>query len=119
MCFMFLSWAGKPLFRCLNQVGKADAVNAVAAAFEELHQLRVLHGDAESRNVLYDSSSSQLMIVDFERAEVRERSPLDPISPNSRKRKHAAQKNHGKDNFATELQFAMKQVSKCWDVEHV
>ena len=109
--FLFLSWAGRPLFQCIDQDSRAGIADAVTTAFKELHRLYVLHRDAEPRNLVYDTCTRSLMIVDFERAEVRERQPLDPISPNKQGqgRKHASRKQ-GKDDFAIELESVASRV---------
>lgn len=84
--FMFLSWAGRLLFDCGDQA-KTDFVRGVATIFKAVHELRVLHCDAEPRNILYDTNSGNLMVVNFERAEFRGRQPLDSVGPNSRNRR--------------------------------
>ncbi|KAI1765262.1 hypothetical protein GGR53DRAFT_465612 [Hypoxylon sp. FL1150] len=86
--FMFVSWAGNPLSEVAKTaLIKTVVIDEVAAAFKAIHALQVLHGDAELRNVLYDVSNSNVMVVDFERAIVYNRRPLSSISPN-RKRKY-------------------------------
>ncbi|RYP19772.1 hypothetical protein DL766_008357 [Monosporascus sp. MC13-8B] len=107
--FMFLSWAGRPLFDSADQINKANLVKTVTTAFTEIHGLQVLHRDAELRNVLYDPPSGNLMIVDFERAELRDRQALCPISPN-RKRKYGVLKKRGRDDFTIELQSIKKGI---------
>ncbi|EGY23835.1 hypothetical protein VDGD_05273 [Verticillium dahliae] len=111
--FLFLSWAGRPVFECCDQTGRQAVVDAVTAAFTEIHKLKVLHRDGKPRNVLYDAGSSQIMIVDFERAELRNRQPLGPISLNGqpRKRKRKAVKTNGSDPFAMELRSVVECVS--------
>jgi serine/threonine protein kinase len=117
--FLFLSWAGRPLFECINQIDKASVVNAVTTAFTELHKLRVLHCDAEPRNILYDVYSDNLMIVDFERAQFHGRQPLGSISLNAqdrkRKRKTSQKTSQKRENdvFARELQSVVECVSRC------
>ena len=114
MHFMFLSWGGRPLFDCVDQVNQADVVKAVTTTFKELHKLRVLHCDAEPRNILYDTTSGKLMIVDFERAEFRGRQPLSLLSPNQdRKRKRGISQKQEKDDFTRELESAVEKVSRC------
>jgi hypothetical protein len=114
VCFMFLSWAGRPLFECINQANKTGVVDAVTTAFTELHRLRVLHCDAEPRNILYDAYSRNLMIVDFERAEFCGRQPLGSISsnPQNRKRRRKTSQKRGNDVFARELQSVVEYVSR-------
>ncbi|KZL63821.1 serine threonine protein kinase, partial [Colletotrichum incanum] len=80
--FLFLSWAGLPLFDYTNQTTKIDIVNKVAAAYKRIHRLHILHHDAEPRNIMYDQKSGNVMIVDFERAEFRSRRPLGSPGPN-------------------------------------
>ncbi len=109
--FLFLSWAGRPLSKCLNQIDKILAVGQLTEAFTELHQLQIRHGDAEIRNILYDGG---LMIVDFERAELFSRQSLGSISSNSqnrtRKRRISRQRKH--DLFRSELQSVVESVSR-------
>ncbi|KAK2052519.1 hypothetical protein LY76DRAFT_630015 [Colletotrichum caudatum] len=71
--FLFLSWAGRPLFDSANQAIRTDVVDMVAKAYKDLHKLGILHGDAEPRNVLRDT-----------RAEFRCRPPLGSLSSNAR-----------------------------------
>jgi len=113
--FMFLSWAGRPLSYCGDRVNAAQAVNAVAAIFKAVHELRVLHRDAEPRNILYDTDSGSLMVVDFERAEFDGRQPLGSVGANGvhRKRKRGILQKQGKDEFASELESAVENVSRC------
>ncbi|RYP56570.1 hypothetical protein DL771_011749 [Monosporascus sp. 5C6A] len=112
--FLFLSWAGRPLFECTDQIGKPDILHTVTTAYAALHRLCVLHRDAELRNILYDVGSGRLMVVDFERAQILNRPPLGLISPNgpTRKRKRGGKEHGGKDPFAQELQLVSGNVSK-------
>ncbi|KAH8159379.1 hypothetical protein CIB48_g8861 [Xylaria polymorpha] len=108
--FLLLGWAGRPLFDLPSQADKNAVVDAVSAAFKAVHDLRVLHRDAEPRNVLYDAYNGHVMIVDFERAELLNREPLGLISPN-RKRKHdTRQEKQGRNNFAAELRSIVQGV---------
>ncbi|KAI1407697.1 hypothetical protein F5Y13DRAFT_123197 [Hypoxylon sp. FL1857] len=112
--FLLLSWAGRPLSRCIDVVGKTVAIDLTASAYAELHRLRILHRDAEPRNILYDSGN--LMIIDFERAESHDRQPLGLLSPNgqNRKRKRGLPQKQGKDEFTRELQSVVESVSRCF-----
>jgi hypothetical protein len=108
--FMFLGWAGWPLFErsgCLDEAAVADGVTKI---FTAMHKLRVLHHDAEPRNILCDENGN-LMAVDLERATFYGRPPLGDMSPNSRtrKRKRGFVKQP-RDGFAQELSDA---VEKC------
>lgn len=114
--FLLLSWAGRPLARCVEKVNKAVAIDLTTKAYAKLHQLQVLHVDAEPRNILYDATSGTLMIVDFERAEFRGRQPLGSVSPNGQRRKRKRglmARKQGKDDFTEELQSAVEGVSRC------
>ncbi|KIH92173.1 hypothetical protein SPBR_02385 [Sporothrix brasiliensis 5110] len=95
---LLLSWAGRSLARyaaddaAYSGLSCATAVPAVEAAFRQMHELGVLHGDAEPRNILYDAGTKTLMVVDFERSELHTPSvpmPLASVHPNGRRRKTA------------------------------
>ncbi len=62
---MLLSWAGRPLSKCANQLGKRLTVGLIAKAFTKLHRLQIRHRGAEARNIHCDRGP---MIVDFQRA---------------------------------------------------
>ncbi|PHH93273.1 hypothetical protein CDD83_8784 [Cordyceps sp. RAO-2017] len=111
--FMFLSWAGQPLFHCADQVVKAGIDGAIGTIFKAMHKLRILHRDAEPRNILYSSSNGQFMAVDFERAEFRGRQPLSSVVPNvqNRKRKREILQKQ-KDDFTKELEDVVGKASR-------
>ncbi|KAL5884475.1 hypothetical protein ACKVWC_003441 [Pyricularia oryzae] len=99
--FLFLSWAGDPLSRVAS-IDRSVAAASISKAFAELHRLDVLHGDAEARNILL--SGHHPMVVDFERATIRDRAPLGSISANTKlKRKLGASHKMEKDEFAREF----------------
>ncbi|KAJ3562288.1 hypothetical protein NPX13_g8620 [Xylaria arbuscula] len=102
--FLFLGWAGRPLFDLHSEADKAAIVDTVSAGFKAIHNLHVLHGDADNGHV---------MIVDFERAKLSNREPLGPISPN-RKRKHGmCREKQGRNNkFTTELRSIVQGVKR-------
>ena len=110
---LLLSWAGRPLLERVGEINEAPLIAAVARAFTSLHQLQVLHGDAEARNITYDGAP---MIVDLERARLCSRQPLGSISSNGqiRKRKRDALQKQGDGPFAEELRSVMKSVSRCF-----
>ncbi|KAI0972048.1 hypothetical protein F4678DRAFT_472082 [Xylaria arbuscula] len=110
--FLFLGWAGRPLFDMARGTAKHTLIDAISEAFQAIHQLKILHRDAEPRNVLYDAHSDNVMIVDFERAELVGREPLGVISPN-RKRKHAHLGKRNRDEFAEELSSIVLSVQRC------
>ncbi|KAK8859551.1 serine/threonine protein kinase [Apiospora arundinis] len=111
---MLLSWGGRPLLGCVDQVDKQSAIAGVASAFATLHRLGVLHRDAEARNILFDAPTGRVMVVDFERAEFRGREPLSCLTAQSqnRKRKRKASKKQVTDDFGREYQSVMGSLSK-------
>ncbi|KAI8954159.1 hypothetical protein F4801DRAFT_534524 [Xylaria longipes] len=110
--FLFLGWAGRPLFDLPRDANKPAIVDAVSAGFKSIHKLHVLHGDAEPHNILYDADNGDVMIVDFERARLLNREPLGLISPN-RKRKHGTcQEKQGTNNFAAEWRSIVQGVKR-------
>ncbi|KAI3547767.1 hypothetical protein CABS03_15204 [Colletotrichum abscissum] len=121
---LFLSWAGKPLFDSTNQATKAD-IDAVTQAYQNLHQLGVLHGDAKLHNVLRNESTAgeSIVVVDFERAEFSRRLPLGLLSSNrqnkKRKRgilgKSTASDSQGSERFAKELDSMVCHMSRYVD----
>lgn len=106
--FMFLSWAGRPLSQ-YSEV-KAGVINGVSTILKRIHNLGVLHCDAEPRNILYDGD--RLTVIDFEHAQFRARQPLGSMGANeqNRKRKRA---HEPKDEFATELALTVERFSRC------
>jgi len=112
--FLFLGWAGLPIYKCPKQLQKLNILQAIRIAYTSLHQLRVLHLDAEPRNVLFDIQTGKVMIVDFERAKALSRQPLNSISPNclAQKRKRGT-KERSISTFSQELQLALSRFSKC------
>ncbi|KAK3312513.1 hypothetical protein B0H66DRAFT_578616 [Apodospora peruviana] len=109
--FLLLSWAGQPLSKCVDRVDKVVARDAITMAYTEIHRLGVFHRDAEVRNVLYDRN---VMVVDFERAEVRDRQPLGLLSPNGQTRKRKRPQKQGRDPFTEELQQVVEDISGCF-----
>ncbi|KAI1770059.1 hypothetical protein F4818DRAFT_450636 [Hypoxylon cercidicola] len=108
--FMFLSWAGLPLHEVAKgALVKTMIANKIATAFEKIHALRVLHGDAALRNILYDVHGGNPIIVDFERAVVCDRQPLRSIGLN-RKRKHGVSQQKNEDDFTLESQSVITSV---------
>ena len=95
-------------FECVKKVKMAGVVDKVTTIFKAVHKLRILHCDAEPRNILYDTISGNVMVVDFERAEFHDRQSSGP----KRKRGQLSQKQ-GEDDFVNELGYAVEQVSRC------
>ncbi|KAH0421175.1 hypothetical protein CcaCcLH18_13593 [Colletotrichum camelliae] len=111
--FLFLSWAGQPLFDTVHQITNANIIHKVSAAYKEIHKLHVLHKDAEPRNIVYEEGTGKVMIVDFERAEFHGRQPLGSLSPNAQnQRKQRRIQKQGKDDFVTERESVIQSVAR-------
>jgi hypothetical protein len=110
---LFLSWAGRSLVNCPDQNKRSFYLIQMQVALQKLHQLQVLHKDAESRNILWDEQSQSFMFIDFERAELCTRQPLGNITPNrKRKRGTENQKQPTVDDFDLELRRAVFHFSR-------
>ena len=93
---MFMSYGGQCILSHINADNRPTLVQKVKHSIQAVHQLGVLHHDAESHNVLWDADVGEAMIIDFERAEILERrAPLGDISSN-RKRKREPQSKEQK-----------------------
>ena len=109
---LFLSWAGRPLFHYINGDSKALLQSKTIQALQALHDLRVLHQDAEMRNILYDVLQDRLMLVDFDRAQLRIREPLKSASPNLKRKRESNKAVASDDCFDLEIQHATACISR-------
>jgi serine/threonine protein kinase len=48
----FLSWAGRPLYQYMSLENEEYVLKEATSALKALHDLQVLHKDAEPRNML-------------------------------------------------------------------
>ena len=110
--FLLLIWAGRPLSTCIDQINKTLAIKAIQNAFTKIHQLRVLHEDAEPRNILYDTVNGTFMVTDFGEAKLYPRQPLSSISPNGLGRKRKLGQKPEMDIFTRELDCVLDCLSK-------
>ena len=78
-----MSWAGRPLSAPVNKDFRNAFSRMADEVLREVHLLRVLHHDAEPRNFVFDNSSTNMMLVDFERSENVSRQPLPLLTTNS------------------------------------
>jgi tRNA A-37 threonylcarbamoyl transferase component Bud32 len=83
---MFLSFGGNPIGQHLTVKNKALVSEQVRLSADASHGLRVLHKDLMPRNILLNEETKHVMVIDFERAEVEQRTVLGVVSAN-RKRK--------------------------------
>ncbi|EQL01174.1 hypothetical protein G6O67_000997 [Ophiocordyceps sinensis] len=115
--FLFLSWGGLPLHRDQQKLVKSDLEAAVGTIFKALHRHRVLHRDAEPRNMVYNADSGALMLIDFERSEYLGRQPLGSIVANvqglRRKRAGREKPKQQSDEFSRELAYAVRKIPSC------
>ncbi|KAF3031373.1 hypothetical protein E8E12_001140 [Didymella heteroderae] len=87
-CMMFLSYGGKRLDKLLDKRTSKDKLliaEQLDRSAKAIHNLGVLHTDLELRNMLWDEHRRQLMVIDFERAQVhRPRRILGDIPANQK-----------------------------------
>ncbi|KAJ5145699.1 uncharacterized protein N7515_000263 [Penicillium bovifimosum] len=111
---MLLGPGGFPLRAVLTPENEASMSAKTKESLSAVHRLGVLHRDAELRNFLYNSETDNVIILDFERAEIlKQRPALGLISPN-RKRKHAS--NLRKSKEVLETAFIQEMNSALWGV---
>ncbi|KAF2001745.1 hypothetical protein P154DRAFT_562456 [Amniculicola lignicola CBS 123094] len=83
---MFLSFGGTRISKHLTAHNSTVIAQQVDCAALAIHNLGILHRDLEPRNILWNGERHQVMIIDFERAEiVKPRSLLGPISANRKR----------------------------------
>ncbi|KAI0411456.1 hypothetical protein F5X98DRAFT_383754 [Xylaria grammica] len=89
----FLSWGGHSLADGpeIKECEKAPLEAGLARALAAIHREGVVHEDVRAPNVLRDSETGAVMVIDFERASLlerpqRPRRPLGPVEPNKRAR---------------------------------
>jgi hypothetical protein len=110
---LFLSWAGNPLSRYLGQGNETEFLDKTICGLQALHSLSVLQKDPALRNILWDEQSKQLMIIDFERAEVLARKPLASIAVNRKREPGEGKQMMAKYDFNAELKLAQSYISEC------
>ncbi|KAI9746369.1 MAG: hypothetical protein M1818_000081 [Claussenomyces sp. TS43310] len=110
---LFLSWAGRSICQHLTLRNKAQMLDRATETLQALHELRVLHTDVELRNWLWDEQRGNLMLVDFERAQIRVRPALDIISPNRKRTRRGEMKYVRNDHeFDREIRSARGSISQ-------
>ncbi|EEH33605.2 hypothetical protein PAAG_04655 [Paracoccidioides lutzii Pb01] len=103
--FLLLAHAGIEVSKC--DVAEAQIVSAASEALQAIHALGVLHHDAETRNMFWSVEGENVLVIDFERADILrpERAPLGNTSPNQ-KRKRGSESMGGE----TKLDVRQKQI---------
>ncbi|KAL5400376.1 hypothetical protein PMIN04_013202 [Paraphaeosphaeria minitans] len=79
---MFLGLRGHPIGQHLTAENKALDDEQVKQSADAIHGLWVLHKDLEPRNILWNEETDHVMVIDFERAEVEQRTILGVVSAN-------------------------------------
>ncbi|OJD13562.1 hypothetical protein AJ78_05999 [Emergomyces pasteurianus Ep9510] len=85
--FLLLAHAGIEVSHC--DVAKVQIVSAASEALQAIHALGVLHHDAEERNMFWSVEGENVLVIDFERAEIvrPERAPLENTSLNQKRKR--------------------------------
>ena len=77
---MFLSWGGRCIGEKANRFkARPHVVDRGVEAIRSIHQLGVLHCDARPRNILWSKELKRVMIVNFDRSQVRKASSKQPL----------------------------------------
>ncbi|KAJ5117549.1 hypothetical protein N7448_011181 [Penicillium atrosanguineum] len=111
---MLLSPGGLPLGVAGRGLDQSSLIYKLKESLSAIHKYSVIHKDPAPRNWLYNPESKQVVIFDFERAEIINPRPiLSLISPN-RKRKRTALGEYDKKpagpGFAQEIKKAVHEL---------
>ncbi|OJD21639.1 hypothetical protein ACJ73_07018 [Blastomyces percursus] len=109
---LLLSWAGKPISEIMKSDDSACVIEMTSQSLQAIHHAGVLHGDAEPRNILWNEDCNRPMLVDFERAEMR--NALSAISSNRGLKRRRLGKN--RSTFAEELSKAQISLERCMEM---
>ncbi|KAI1846941.1 hypothetical protein JX265_014015 [Neoarthrinium moseri] len=109
---LFLSWAGRSVSHCLNQLGHTLISTGIAGSYTKVHNLGIIQNDAALRNFLYDERNGKFMLADFERAKYHPRQPLGLVSEwaQNRKRKRTIPGKPAESVFTAELRAVLAVV---------
>ncbi|KAF4582231.1 Protein kinase-like domain protein [Ophiocordyceps camponoti-floridani] len=92
---MFLSFGGITLQEATTHSNRCSLETKALRALDAIHRLGVVHTDARLCNMLVHPVTAEVMVIDFERAELLElgwRRPLEESTPNKRVRVAAEDK---------------------------
>ncbi|KKZ64570.1 hypothetical protein EMCG_09519, partial [[Emmonsia] crescens] len=87
----------------------ACVIEMTSQSLQVIHLAGVLHRDVEPRNILWNEDCNRPMLVDFERAEMR--NALSAISPNLGLKRRRLGKN--RSIFSNELSKAQISLERC------
>ncbi|KAG6313837.1 hypothetical protein E4U22_000598 [Claviceps purpurea] len=108
--FLFLSYAGKPVLKALSKVDNS-VVREVLDALAQLHQRRVMHRDAEPRNMLYDARTGRFMVIDLELSEPIDGGVSEAVDVHIQKGKRKWEDDRESEPFATESKSLFASLS--------
>ncbi|EDN11424.1 predicted protein [Histoplasma mississippiense (nom. inval.)] len=111
---LLLSWAGKPISEIMKSDNSACVIEMTSESLQAIHLAGVLHRDVEPRNILWNEGCNRPMLVDFERAEMR--NALSAISPNLGLKRRRLRKN--RSIFSKELSKAQISLERCGELLH-
>ncbi len=113
---MFIDFEEQFISRHINSVNSVQIIEQFERLIQTIHQLRVLHRDIMSRNILWNAKLDQMMIIDFDRAKIQKsRAILDVISSNWKRKWAIALKKQSNDVFMQEIRRAMIELRETWD----
>ncbi|OJD17116.1 hypothetical protein AJ78_02760 [Emergomyces pasteurianus Ep9510] len=106
---LLLSWAGQPISEVMKSDTSACVIEMTSQSLQAIHIAGILHGDVEPRNILWNDGCNRPMLVDFERAEMR--NALSTVSPNLGLKRRRLGKN--RSPFSNELLKAQISLQRC------
>ncbi len=113
---MFIGFEEQLISRHINSVNSVQIIEQFERSIQTIHQLRVLHRDMMSHNILWNVKLDQMMIIDFDRAKIQKsRAILDAISSNRKRKWATALKKQSNDVFMQEIRRAMIELRETWD----
>ncbi len=113
---MFIDFEKQFISRHINSVNSVQIIEQFERSIQTIHQLRVLHRDMMSHNILWNAKLDQMMIIDFDRAKIQKsRAILDAISSNQKRKWATALKKQLNNVFMQEIRRAMIELRETWD----
>ena len=80
---MFIDFGEQLISRHINLVNSVQIIEQFKRSIQTIHQLKVLHQDIMSRNILWNAKLNQIIIINFDRTKIQEsRAIFDAISSN-------------------------------------